>query len=515
MSRDLNLSLIIRARDQASGPLGRIGSSLKGLITVAGTMSLAFGAIKMGEQYAKFEQGLLNIKAVSGATALEFDLLKKSALDAASATRFNPTQTTEALYNLASAGFNATDSMTALTPVLNLAAATQSSLSLASENVTAILGMFNLKATETTKIADVLTAAVGASSLNAERVAVAFRNAGATSNAMGQSFEATTAALALLTNSFKSGEVAGTSLKSLLNELNQNGEKLGITVRNDEGAFRPLVEIIKELEAAGWTANDAVSKLGADAGPALAILLTQGSQALTTMSEKIQSQGQAAKTANEQNSGLQGALDSLSSSAEVAATLFGEAFAPGMKKAAEALKTLLVSEDVKRVIRSLGETASEIAQTIVTAFGKIAAGYGWLTDKMNQFKKEYENIAKAISSTLDMINPFSGLLNLLNYSSSTSSPSTVSITKDWEPSIPSNPKSPGSYAVGTRYIPRDGLIMAHQGETITSNSTTTSNSFGDFVFHANGAAGGLPASRDEWRQLVRHIIMPELQAVAR
>ena len=290
---ELTEGKVTRATDQMTGGLKLLGAALATVAT-----SQFFRSILQGT--ASFEQGMKNVGAVSGATAEELDQLAESALRAAASTRFNPAQTTEALYALASSGQSATEQMASLENVLNLAEAGQAELGRATELMTSTLNQFRLDASESGRVADVFTASIGASALNVDRLQVAMRNAGPTAAALDQSLEATTATLGILTTAFGNGERAGTGLRAIFNELPEKASDLGVSVRDAAGNFRPLVDIIADLEAQGVTASKAVSVFGAEAGPALAALLSNGSAALRTMESRLASTGQAAATASDQ-----------------------------------------------------------------------------------------------------------------------------------------------------------------------------------------------------------------------
>lgn len=331
---ELTEGKVTRATDQMTGGLKLLGAALATVAT-----SQFFRSILQGT--ASFEQGMKNVGAVSGATAEELDQLAESALRAAASTRFNPAQTTEALYALASSGQSATEQMASLDNVLNLAEAGQAELGRATELVTSTLNQFELAASDSGRVVDVYTASIGASALNVDRLQVAMRNAGPTAAALGQSLEGTTATLGLLTTAFGNGERAGTGLRAILNELPDQADDLGISVRNSAGEFRPLVDIIADLEANGVTASRAVAMFGAEAGPALAALLSNGSNALRDMESRLQSTGQAAETAAAQLDTLQGDIDSFFSAVDVALIGIGDSQAGLMRSATQTATNLV------------------------------------------------------------------------------------------------------------------------------------------------------------------------------
>lgn len=347
---ELTEGKVTRATDQMTGGLKLLGAALATVAT-----SQFFRSILQGT--ASFEQGMKNVGAVSGATAEELDQLAESALRAAASTRFNPAQTTEALYALASSGQSATEQMASLDNVLNLAEAGQAELGRATELVTSTLNQFELAASDSGRVVDVYTASIGASALNVDRLQVAMRNAGPTAAALGQSLEGTTATLGLLTTAFGNGERAGTGLRAILNELPDQADDLGISVRNSAGEFRPLVDIIADLEASGVTASRAVAMFGAEAGPALAALLSNGSSALRDMESRLQSTGQAAETAAAQLDTLQGDIDSFFSAVDVALIGIGDSQAGLMRSATQ------TATDLVRLWSGYGDTLGEAQES--------------------------------------------------------------------------------------------------------------------------------------------------------
>lgn len=363
-----------------AGPAGRILAGLgpAGLVAAGALGGLALTFRATIGQAASFEQGMKNVQAVSGSTAEELDQLERAALRASIATRFRPEQTTQALYALASSGQSAREQIASLPAVLNLAEAGQADLGKATELMTGTLNQFNLKATESNRVADVLVASIGASALNVDRLQVGMRNAGPTAAAYGQSLEGTTAALGILTTQFNNGERAGTGLRAIFNELPKEAGKLGVTIFDASGKMRPLVDIIRDMEKRGFDATAAVKLFGAEAGPALAALLTKGSKALEHMEGRLQSTGQAAKTAAAQLDTLQGDWDSLISAIQVAFVAIGDAQS-GMSRVTLQTVTNLIRHwagygDTLGAAREQTELLAAAIETVAVAGGSLLLG---------------------------------------------------------------------------------------------------------------------------------------------
>jgi TP901 family phage tail tape measure protein len=298
---------------------------------VAGFIGLSAGVSRALDALGPFEQSMRNVQAASGATEEELRKLSDAALDISQNTRFDPRQAAEGLYALSSAGFSANEQLQALPQTLSFAEAAQADLGQATETVVGALKVFNLTAADSQRVADVFTASVAVSSLNADRLQVAMRNAGPAAAAMNQSFEGTVAALAILTNKLNSGELAGTGLKTALLQVSEKSKELGITVTDTAGRLLPLPDVIERMEKAGISGAQAIHVLGSEAGPAMAALLAEGSAALRQMEVDLQANGQAAATAGKQIDTYEGSQAKLANSVKVFWIRLGQAIVGGQR----------------------------------------------------------------------------------------------------------------------------------------------------------------------------------------
>ncbi len=313
------------AARSAQGMASAFQIATRAVATFGGALAAALLGGRGLREFAEFEQGLRNVAAVSGATADELDQLDSAALRAAASTRFNPRQTTEALYALASSGQSAGQQIATLPNVLNLAEAGQASLAQSTELVTSTLNVFGIAAENSTRVVDTFVASIGASALNVPRLQVALRNAAPTAAALNQSLEGTTAVLGTLTTAFGNGERAGTGFRAILTELPEKAKAMGVAIKGSNGEFLPFVDILRKIEQRGVTAGNAVELFGAEAGPALAALIKTGSAALSEMEGHIQSSGQAAEVAAKQLDTLSGDIAGLQSAISVAFVEIGRA----------------------------------------------------------------------------------------------------------------------------------------------------------------------------------------------
>lgn len=399
-----------------------VGSAIAGI-------GAGFSAVSALAEFAKFEQGMRNVAAVSVSTEAELKKLEETALEMAIATRYNPKQTTEALYALASAGLTATESIDTLPNVLNLAEAGQADLGKATELVVSTMAQFGIAAKDSQRVVDVLTAAIGDSAANVHRLQVGMAAAGPASNALGQSFEETVAAVSILTTALGNGEMAGTGVKTILGQLAAESKEMGLDVWDSATKMKPLADIMDQIRAKGIDIETIWKRLGLRGGPAMSALLEVGSEGLRKQTEAIRANGQAAEIAARQLDTLQGDLDQLGSSADVLQVRIG-ALLEG--RAREAVQWMIqfvrgLTADIPAVVDEIEEwrrawgplTEAMIGEGTIVAkvfegLGYIIQGVGWALKELYTVIKEFpinavtafQLIAASISDIWDSISTF-------------------------------------------------------------------------------------------------------------
>ena len=141
-----------RALDQAGRKMQATGKKLTMQLTapIAG-----MGAIAVNT-FQAFELQMSKVKAVSGATAEEFQALEEDAKRLGASTIFSASQVAELQTEFAKLGFTAKEITQVTEATLALAQATDSDLARAAEVAGATLRGFGLDANETTRVTDVM-----------------------------------------------------------------------------------------------------------------------------------------------------------------------------------------------------------------------------------------------------------------------------------------------------------------------------------------------------------------------
>ncbi len=311
----------------------------------AGAFALISSAVKTAAKtFSSFEQQMANVQSVARGTPAEFDKLKKAAQDAGEKTRFSATQAADALYNLASAGFSASQSTEALSGVLDLAAATGSDLAASSAAITSTLSQYGLAAAEAGTVSNVFAAAIANSQATLPKLQASLSKVGPLAGKLGISLEETAGALQSLYNAGIKGEEAGTALKNVLSSLAneadpavQKLEALGVSFADVDPAANSLAEIIGRLEEANLSAGQAFSVFGKEAGAPLLSLLSGGKKGFEELTSAVTGTNAAATAVAIQNDTLKGSQDKLKSSVEALAISTGEGLEPTLNSITKAL----------------------------------------------------------------------------------------------------------------------------------------------------------------------------------
>ena len=249
-------------------------------ITASG---LAHGAAihSMVKQSTAMEQALARTFSVGQLATEEIDRLTAAALDLGRGA-VGPIEVADALYNLASAGFETEEQLAALPEIINFAVSQAIDLSVASELVTAAMASWGIAAEDVARITNVVAASNAVSASNALRLAAAFRFAGPASAAFGVEIEEAVAVLNLLITVMQNGEMAGTAYRNMLMQLTPantslaaEAERVGISLQRlnsrtqDMGS---LVEAIREASEAGIDWFAALAQRGGQAATIVALL---------------------------------------------------------------------------------------------------------------------------------------------------------------------------------------------------------------------------------------------------
>ena len=228
------ISIIVAANIKGlEASLGKANKSIAGFASNAARIgsTLTFGVtaplVAMGKSafdtFSQFENGMMKVNTVTGATAEEFKMLTGEAKRLGATTQFTASQVAELQLILGRKGFDPEAIKGMQQSILDLALATGEDLSLAAEVVSKSINAFGLETEESARIANTLASAAANSSVELSTFATAFGHAGASAKAVGVDIEELSAMMGILMDNGIKASKAGTGLRKVFMKLNEEG----------------------------------------------------------------------------------------------------------------------------------------------------------------------------------------------------------------------------------------------------------------------------------------------------
>lgn len=212
------------------------------------------GMFKVANEAGKFEQEMVAVKSIIGATGKEFEMLSNVALKAGLDTQFSPLQASNTMRALAQAGLTAVDAVAALRPALDLSAASLGKLApeKAATTLNATLKTFQLSADQSGMAMNALINATNRYNISIEQLPVGIGNIARGARALNQDMDSTLAVLGLTKNILPNISSAATLTSSAMlriadSTVQKKLGKLGVTFQDAQGKFLPLIEIFNNL----------------------------------------------------------------------------------------------------------------------------------------------------------------------------------------------------------------------------------------------------------------------------
>lgn len=317
-----NMKGFDRAMTKAQKKLKRFGKNIKRTgksLSMGLTLPIAALGVVSIKTFADFEQGMLKVKAVSGATVDEFKLLTESAKKLGSETMFSASQVSTLQLELSKLGLDPAEILASTESILQLAQATDTELGEASRITAIALNAFGLEATETARAVDVLAFAHSNAAIDVMNIGEALPNAAATANAFGDDIEQLTSKLmALADKTGMSGGKLGTHMKIIYQQL----AKHGLTFE----------EAMSKIRDSQFDLNVATELFGKNAAGS-AIALSKSGVAVSEYESQLRgATGTASEMADIMDSGVAGAMRKLKSQLEGVAIELGQSLIPIFKK---------------------------------------------------------------------------------------------------------------------------------------------------------------------------------------
>jgi TP901 family phage tail tape measure protein len=345
-----------KGSDEAAASFVGTGKVIGG-VGIALAAGLGF-AVKSA---ADFEKRISAVGAVSGATGDQLVKVREKALQLGADTKYSASEAASAMEELVKAGLPIEDVLNgAADATVNLAAAGEVDLPRAAEIAANSMNQFNLAGKDMPKVADLIAGAANASAISVEDFGMSLSQVGAVANLAGFSFEDTATAIAVMGQAGIKGSDAGTSLKTMLGNLQPTTEKaagalkdLGVITEDGSNKFYDAQGNVKSLAEISEILTDGTKDMsaaqkqmaletafGSDAIRAAAVFANEGAAGIDKMNASM-GKVTAADVAAKRMDNLSGSIEQLKGSFETALIVMGDIFIPVIRTVVDALTGLI------------------------------------------------------------------------------------------------------------------------------------------------------------------------------
>ena len=373
-----------------------------------------------------FEAGMSEVLAISGATAKEFELLEKKAIEMGAKTKFSATESADAFKYMAMAGWDAEEMLSGIEGVMNLASASGEDLAMVSDIVTDSLTAFGLSAKDSARFADVLAQASSKSNTNVALMGETFKYVAPVAGALGYNVEDVAVAIGLMANSGIKGSQAGTALRSVFTRLAKPTKQvqtamdaLDISLTNADGTIKPLNELLLQMRDrfSGLTeeqkAQYSAMIAGQEGMSGLLAIINASEKDFKTLTEQINNaSGASEEMASIMLDNTTGAITLLKSVLGSAGIIIGEQLTPYIRKLAEWITGLVekfnsLSEEQQEQITKWGLIIASISPLLLIG-SKLITFFSTLFNILNV-------LISPITTLITSIRQFGFGLTMLGY----------------------------------------------------------------------------------------------------
>jgi len=360
-------------------------------------LGITTAAVKVG---GDFEEQMSRVKAISGATGDSFEELRDQAIDLGAKTAFSAKESADGMENLASAGFDAQEIMSAMPGLLDLAAVSGGDVALASENAATALRGFGLEADQSGHVADVFARAAADTNAEVADMGEAMKYIAPVANAMGLSIEETAAAVGIMSDAGVKGSQAGTTLRGALSRIAKPTKAmrdtmadLGISFYDSEGNMISLQDQIGVLSESfeGMTQeqkNQALVTLyGQESLSGMMALIDKGPDSLGSLTKSLEeSDGAADEMARTMQDNMNSSIEQMMGALESAAIVIQDILAPAISAVADYIGGL-----AEKFV-----SAPKWGQTAIVSLGLFAAAVGPILFGIGKLMKLFQTVKVGI-----------------------------------------------------------------------------------------------------------------------
>lgn len=364
---------------------------------------------------ASFEDSMLKVQSLSGATTDEYNKLSEAALHYGSTTAWTSKDVADAMGYMALAGFNTNEILESISGMLSLASASGENLATVTDILTDSMTALGDSASDASRYADVLATTQAKSNTTVEKLGEAFKYVAPLAGSYGYKLEDVATALGMMANAGVKGTIAGTSLSTLMTRLATDAgatsesygalgtltKKLGVEFYNTDGSARNLSDLLKDMcdatkDLTVAEKSEIANKIaGLDAQKGLLAILNQGSDAYAELESSVKScDGTAQSMAENMESGVGGAIRSFKSATEGLKISIGKVFSKDTNG--------LIKDMANWISNKLTPKAVEFSKK---GLNKIKDVMGWISKNMPKINNLFKKSGEILSKLLGKVEP--------------------------------------------------------------------------------------------------------------
>jgi TP901 family phage tail tape measure protein len=269
---DRAANFVVKAKDAATGPLGKIGGSMGKLKSAGvaafkaiGAAALAAGAAIVAfavdgiKNAAAFQTAMLNVNSIAKATPEAFKEMQDAVLELSKRLPQSAETLAQGLYDISSSGFAGADGIKVLEAAAKAASAGLAETSESAAGITAVLNSYSLSADDAQRVSDVLFKTVDRGVITFPELAAEIGKTTALASPLGVSLEEVAAGIAVLTKNGIDASNATTQLNAIMTAILKPssqaskyaasyGIELSATALESKGLSGMLNEMIKKTK---------------------------------------------------------------------------------------------------------------------------------------------------------------------------------------------------------------------------------------------------------------------------
>lgn len=238
-------------------------------LAASGIYGVMNAAREAAQFVVEFEDKLAQLQAISGSTNQQMISMAETITEVGKNSRFSAVEIADASIQLAQAGFSSKEMSESLGDITAFAAASGTGVKESVDLITGALGAFQLQASDTSRVTDILSAALNRSKLSSQQIAQAIQYVGTTAYEQNISLEQMVATVGSVAQAgVRAGSTLGTGFRQFIVDLANPTDKLkeqltalGITMGDIDIKTKGLPAVLDKLKTSGFGAAQAYEGL--------------------------------------------------------------------------------------------------------------------------------------------------------------------------------------------------------------------------------------------------------------